>query len=107
MHRAEELADQLGISIRTFYRRVKSKEIHAIDTISGRRYVLASDARPAPDESVIRRAPAAISPREEELEARVETLEAELARLRKRLQDVVDWTGVASRCMQDLATRRR
>lgn len=108
MHRAEELADELGISIRTFYRRVKSGEIEAVDTIAGRRYALADDARPAPDESAIRRAPVAhvATEREQELEERVEALEAELARLQTKLQDVVDWTGVASRCLHDLAKRR-
>ncbi len=106
MHRAEELADELGISIRTFYRRVKSGEIEAIDTIAGRRYALANDARPAPDESAIRRAPAAATTRERELEERVERLEAELKRVQSKLQEVVDWTGVASRCLHDLSKRR-
>lgn len=106
MHRAEELAEELDISIRTLYRRVKSGEVEAIDTISGRRYRLANNARPAPhSDSNIQRAPRPLPSEEDALRARVKELEDELSRLRRTVEELVDWTSVASRCLHDLSTR--
>ncbi len=108
MQRAQELADELDISMRTFYRRLKDGEIEGVDTVAGRRYQLADTARPAPEEaSFIRRSP---SPpivnitENERLTARVRELEAEVESLNRRLQALLDWSELTE---QRLAKRRR
>ena len=104
MMRAQELATELDISMRTFYRRLNAGEIEGVDTISGRRYQVADSARPLPAEpqaSAIRRQPQAppiIQVTENtRLEARVVQLEGEVAQLKRRVDALLEWSELAEK----------
>jgi len=95
MQKAQELAQELGISMRTFYRRLDTGDIVGVDTVSGRRYTL-KDSVP----SAIRRAPheasAPNSRQEVELKQRVQDLETEVELLKKQVVALVEWTEAAT-----------
>lgn len=94
LHRAQDLAQELGISMRTFYRRLDTGEIVGLDTVSGRRYALKDSVSGA-----IRRAPQEArvpDANQQELKMRVLDLEAEVELLKKQVIALVEWTEAAS-----------